>query len=654
MALVIALVFMFLSGALFLYGRSVARAISDTGLDTATLNSCLAYEREGDYTFVGTSSTNEVIAYQGKEEIWRASFGGACSAIVIHKDSAQVFVGNQDNKLYVFDLVTGKLKKQIDVGRRIVDLDVNAEGDEVLLATLTGTSKANVMVYNVKGDECFNQKFSVKVSSVVFASDGNMILGNNRGEVQEYDRSGNKIRQYATRFAITQIQKVKDEILVLSKNGQYCILDSNFQALRKAAIDNKVQATPISVGTDANAAYVAVGSSEGYLFILDSDDRQISMTDEGAPITSMATDGTSICFTGNASFVRRIQTDHLSKSAFIGKVETLAILIFGLSVLAAFSFLFLSFERTGQKLLSLAREMWRCRAAYIMLVPSFALVVIFNYYGVFTAFIRAFTNWSAKNSSSAQISFVGFDNFRRMVTEGYFIAGIKNLLLILIFNVLKIMTVPLLMAWLCYEARGHRRKYIHRFLFVLPIVVPGVINAMLWQRIYDPNIGLLNELLTWVGLSNLSRVWLGSADTAIWAIIFMGFPFVNAMAFLVYYGGLIGIGRDVEESAIVDGSNRRILFWRIHVPLLKPRFRVMLMLSLIGSMQNFNEIYILTQGGPGTSTYVPALELYFNVAQFGRYGYACALGVVLFVMTMIVTITNLKLTKSDWRGGRGR
>ena len=63
-------------------------------------------------------------------------------------------------------------------------------------------------------------------------------------------------------------------------------------------------------------------------------------------------------------------------------------------------------------------------------------------------------------------------------------------------------------------------------------------------------------------------------------------------------------------------------------------------------MQNFNEIYILTQGGPGKATYVPALELYFNVSQFGRYGYACALGVVLFIMTMAITLLNLKLTKS--------
>ena len=81
------------------------------------------------------------------------------------------------------------------------------------------------------------------------------------------------------------------------------------------------------------------------------------------------------------------------------------------------------------------------------------------------------------------------------------------------------------------------------------------------------------------------------------------------------------------------------------MPLLKPQFRIMLILTLIGTMQNFNEIYVLTQGGPGTSTYVPALELYFNVAQFGRYGYACALGVVLFLMTLTITLINLYFTR---------
>ena len=81
------------------------------------------------------------------------------------------------------------------------------------------------------------------------------------------------------------------------------------------------------------------------------------------------------------------------------------------------------------------------------------------------------------------------------------------------------------------------------------------------------------------------------------------------------------------------------------MPLIRPQIGIMITLTLIGVMQDFNNIYIMTGGGPRTSTYVPALELYLNVAQFKRYGYACALGVVLFAFTMIIALGNMRLTR---------
>ena len=102
----------------------------------------------------------------------------------------------------------------------------------------------------------------------------------------------------------------------------------------------------------------------------------------------------------------------------------------------------------------------------------------------------------------------------------------KNLVLLIVTGVLKVLTMPLIAAWLVYTVNGNKRKYIYRFLFVLPVVVPVVVMAMTWQKIYDPNIGLLNEVLGVLGMTGLQQVWLGNAKTAIWAIIFMGFPFI--------------------------------------------------------------------------------------------------------------------------------
>jgi ABC-type sugar transport system permease subunit len=239
--------------------------------------------------------------------------------------------------------------------------------------------------------------------------------------------------------------------------------------------------------------------------------------------------------------------------------------------------------------------------------------------------------------------FVGLDNFRRMISEGYFLRGLFNLFLFFVTGLAKIMTVPLLVAYLVYSIKINRQKMLFRFLFVLPMVVPGVVSALMWKQIYDPNIGLINQLLSAAGLDSWRRVWLGEGNWAIWAIIFMGFPFVNPLAFLVYYGGLMDIDPGILESARMDGANRGKIFFRIQLPILTSQIKILVILLFIGTVQDFGGVYLLTGGGPGTSTYVPGLELYFNTTQFGRFGYACALGFVLFLFTMAGTLINMRI-----------
>lgn len=643
--LLLAIAFAAVSAILLLYSRGRMEGISDTGISTGVVNNCLVYDAEDDITLVGTTSSNELIAYQGSKELWRTQGKGAFSSIAINRNTDLVYAGNQDYNVYLYDLKTGKEKGTINTQRRVIAIDVSESGNKIAVATLTGTSKASLIAYDLDGNQLFSKSVKVKISGVEFAGDDEIITGNNRGELTRYDLSGEEQGKYNTNYSIMQVSRVNNTGLALSKNGTYCFFDDDLNILRSGAINNTVQAVPSSIGCDGNSAYVAVGTKEGYIFVLNRDDRQVTTLQAGSTITSFAPDRDRILFTGNGDFVKEIHVNNLIGLDFNKKIFTASSIILTAAIIAAALLLFLYLPQTGPCLSKLGKEIWKARMAYILLLPGLLLVWFFNYRGIFTAFIRAFTNWSINNNTLAQIKFVGFDNFRQMFTEGYFLVGMKNLLILILTGVVKVLTVPVLLAWLCYSIKGDKRKYIHRFLLVLPIVVPGVISAMIWLKIYDPNIGLINELLIKMGLSNLTRVWLGDAHTAIWAIVFMGFPFVNAMAFLVYYGGLLGIGHDVEESAIVDGANRWNLFWKIQIPLLRPSFRVMLTLTLIGTMQNFNEIYILTQGGPGTSTYVPALELYFNVSQFGRYGYACALGVMLFLMTMLVTVIQLYFTR---------
>ncbi|MBC7320264.1 sugar ABC transporter permease, partial [bacterium] len=141
--------------------------------------------------------------------------------------------------------------------------------------------------------------------------------------------------------------------------------------------------------------------------------------------------------------------------------------------------------------------------------------------------------------------------------------------------------------------------------------------------------------------------WLGEPGTALWAIIFMGIPWVGAFPFLIYYGGLISIPSELFDAAKVDGANTFQRFFRIDLPLLLGQIKLLIVLTYIGTMQDFTTIFIMTGGGPASSTYVPALQLYYSAMRFNKFGYASAIATVLFIVLLIGTIINMKYIRSS-------
>ena len=479
-----------------------------------------------------------------------------------------------------------------------------------------------------------------------YCSDGEtLLISNKRGEVLRITEDGEVLDTLKTGYEIVQMIQNGDTYWTINRNGIYHQFDEELNVYRTSKIDNSVSAFMVSIGVDENGEYVLIGTKEGYLYVMDGQDKQIYMADVGVRLTDFETANGSIYFTGYEDFVKNIHVDNLATMDYYKTMERVVGYLAYLPFVLLLFCLIQTFPRLKKAAGKLLKKMWRQRMAYLMLAPTFILIFLFNYRGIFIAFYRAFTDWSRVNNTLAKMNFIGLDNFRRILEEGYFFIGMKNLGLLLGTGILKTLTVPLAVAWLVHSIRGDKRKYLHRFLFVLPIVVPGVVGTLTWQKIYDPTIGLLNEVLGALHLENLQRVWLGDERTAIWAIIFMGFPFVGAMAFLVYYGGLLNIGTDIVESAMIDSATRWDIFWKVQLPLIKPQLSIMVTLTILGTMQDFNGIFIMTGGGPGTSTYVPALELYLNASQFGRYGYASALGIVLMIFILIVTVVKNALTK---------
>lgn len=288
------------------------------------------------------------------------------------------------------------------------------------------------------------------------------------------------------------------------------------------------------------------------------------------------------------------------------------------------------------------RAVWKNRVSYLFLLPTFLFLAVFNYFPALSGLYHAFTRWE----TGSQAQWVGLANFQRMAQDEFLRLSLGNQVVLLFASLCKTLIVPLIVAEMLFHLRIPKLQYALRTLFLVPMVVPGMVGTLLWGFIYDPNIGLLNNALTSVGLKGMTRAWLGDWHTALPALIGVGFPWIGGIALLIYLAGLMSIPQDVLDSSAVDGASGLRRIWTIDLPLLRGQIRLLAVLTIIGSLQDFGSILVLTGGGPGLATHVPALHMYFQAFRFGHYGYASAIGFVLFLTILAFTIANMRFARS--------
>lgn len=285
----------------------------------------------------------------------------------------------------------------------------------------------------------------------------------------------------------------------------------------------------------------------------------------------------------------------------------------------------------------------RARQAYLLLAPIFLALGVFVYYPPLSAIYHAFTDWSP----TGETTFVGLANFRAMLEDRVLIDSVWNMVRLLLFAVVATTVVPLVVAELIYAVRSRASQFMYRVWFLVPVVAPLIVILLLWRFIYDPNVGLLNALLDGLGLGDLKRAWLGDPDVALYALMFLGFPFAAGTSVLIYLAGLMNIPREIMEAAQLDGATGLRRIRRIDLPLLAGQIKLFVVLGTIGALQGFEIQLVLTQGGPGWATQVPGLVMYQRAFEGARFGYASAIGLALFLVALVLTIINFRFVRSS-------
>jgi len=280
---------------------------------------------------------------------------------------------------------------------------------------------------------------------------------------------------------------------------------------------------------------------------------------------------------------------------------------------------------------------------YAIVAPTFILLAIFSLVPFVIAIATSFFDYEVGGDAT----FIGVSNYLEYLHDYTFLKSFANMFFLTAFQVIVVMIVPLAVAKLIFSLSSERASYLYRIVFLFPIVVPNVALYLIWRGVIYNEDGLINNVLQGLGVGHLARGWFSDPDTVLWAIAFIGFPFAGGINILIYYAGLTSIPDSVHEAATLDGATGLRKFLLIDVPMVMSQVKLLVMLTIIGGIQSFEAIYILTTGGPGFESKVPGLWMYQNAFMYQRMGYACAIGVILFLLILALTILNLRYFKTS-------
>jgi ABC-type sugar transport system permease subunit len=290
------------------------------------------------------------------------------------------------------------------------------------------------------------------------------------------------------------------------------------------------------------------------------------------------------------------------------------------------------------------RSIRRRPIGYLFVAPIVLFFVVFVGYPFLRSFYLSLTSWSGLGSPR----FVGLRNFQVMVDDPVFWKALGNTFLFTGVTTVLQTALPLLLAVLLN--RGWRAGVLFRTLVFIPAVISLVVTGVLWQLIYEPNFGSLNQVLRSVGLDKLAHPWLADPHTVLPALMVVSLWQSLGLFTLIYLAGLQGINPALYEAASIDGASGRQQFFHITVPMLRTVTGVVIILNLINGFKTFDVIYVMTGGGPNRAsevlgTYLYGLAFGSTAGAVPALGYATAISMVIFVLCLAATLIQLRISR---------
>ncbi len=271
--------------------------------------------------------------------------------------------------------------------------------------------------------------------------------------------------------------------------------------------------------------------------------------------------------------------------------------------------------------------------AMIFILPAVLGTLIFIVIPVIFSFSLSFVNWDLLSP----ITFAGVNNYKEVLTDKTFLQVLSNTFVFAISTSVFSVIIPLVLA--CILNSKIRGSNFYKTAYFLPFITPMIVIAIVWQWIFDPNIGLLNQLF------HMNIKWLYDVRYAMPALIAVSVWKLIGYNMIIFLSGLSAINQEVLEAAKIDGANSWQTFKNVTVPLLSPTIFFVIVITSISSFQVFDLIYIMTEGGPNNSTMVLVYSIYKYAFEFFDVGKASAIAYILFAIIFVLVLCQWKLRK---------
>lgn len=271
--------------------------------------------------------------------------------------------------------------------------------------------------------------------------------------------------------------------------------------------------------------------------------------------------------------------------------------------------------------------------ALIFILPAVLGTLIFIVIPVIFSFSLSFVDWDLLSP----MKFVGLSNFKDVLTDSTFVQVLINTFVFAIASSVFAVIIPLVLA--CILNTKIRGSNFYKTAYFLPFITPMIVIAIVWQWVFDPNIGLLNQIL------HTHIKWLYDVRFAMPALIAVSVWKLIGYNMIIFLSGLSTINQEVLEAAKIDGANSWQVFKNVTVPLLSPTIFFVIVITSISSFQVFDLIYVMTQGGPDNSTMVLVYSIYKYAFEYFDVGKASAIAYILFAIIFVLVLCQWKLRK---------